>query len=100
MWRNDNGGVFNFLSTENDGVVNNGDNSYAAMSNAWHIEAIGDYNGDGRDDILWRHDDGTITNWLATEAGGFTANEANLMTNVGLQWQVQPNFSGIGDWDY
>ena len=65
-----------------------------------HIEAIGDYNGDGRDDILWRHDDGTITNWLATEAGGFTANEANLMTNVGLQWQVQPNFSGIGDWDY
>jgi hypothetical protein len=100
LWRNDNGAVFNFLSTENGGVVNNGDNSYAAMSNAWQIEAIGDYNGDGREDVLWRHDDGTITNWLATDEGGFTANVANLMTNVGLEWQVQPNFTGVGDWDY
>ena len=43
LWRNDNGAVFTFLSTANGGVTNNGDNSYAAMSNVWHVEAIGDY---------------------------------------------------------
>jgi hypothetical protein len=82
--------VFTFLSTANGGVINNGDNSYAAMSNVWHVEAIGDYNGDGRDDILWRHDNGTIIDWLGTASGGFTDNSGNLYTSIALQWQVAP----------
>ena len=90
LWRNDNGAVFTFLSTANGGVINNGDNSYAAMSNVWHVEAIGDYNGDGRDDILWRHDNGTIIDWLGTAPGGFTDNSANLFTSIALAWQVAP----------
>ena len=90
LWRNDNGAVFNFLGTANGGVVSNGDNSYTAMSNAWHVEAIGDYNGDGRDDILWRHDDGTIIDWLGTASGGYTDNSGNLFTGIALQWQVVP----------
>jgi Ca2+-binding RTX toxin-like protein len=90
LWRNDNGAVFTFLSTANGGVINNGDNSYAAMSNVWHVEAIGDYNGDGRDDILWRHDNGTVIDWLGTASGGFTDNSGNLFTSIALQWQVAP----------
>jgi hypothetical protein len=31
-------------------------------ANASH--ARGDFNGDGRSDILWRNADGTISNWL------------------------------------
>ena len=89
LWRNDNGAVFTFLSTANGGVINNGDNSYAAMSNVWHVEAIGDYNGDGRDDILWRHDNGTIIDWLGTATGGFTDNSANLFTSIATQWHIQ-----------
>jgi len=90
LWRNDNGAVFTFLSTANGGVINNGDNSYAAMSNVWHVEAIGDYNGDGRDDILWRHDNGTVIDWLGTASGGFTDNSGNLFTSIALAWQVTP----------
>jgi len=90
LWRNDNGAVFTFLSTANGGVINNGDNSYAAMSNVWHVEAIGDYNGDGRDDILWRHDNGTIIDWLGTASGGFTDNSGNLFTSIALAWHVAP----------
>ena len=89
LWRNDNGSVFTFLSTANGGVVNNGDNSFKAMSNVWTVEAIGDYNGDGRDDILWQHDNGTIIDWLGTAGGGFTDNSANLFTQVALTWQIQ-----------
>ena len=89
LWRNDNGAVFNFLGSANGGVVSNGDNSYTAMSNAWHVEAIGDYNGDGRDDILWQHDNGTIIDWLGTASGGYTDNSANLFTQVALTWHIQ-----------
>jgi len=96
LWRNDNGAVFNFLGTAAGGVVNNGDNSYAAMNSAWHVEAIGDYNGDGRDDILWRHDDGTIIDWLGTATGGFVDNSNNLFTQVALQWHVTPPLHGLG----
>ena len=48
---------------------------------------IGDYNGDGRDDILWRHTDGTTSNWLGTASGGWTPNAAAPVPNV---WIVQP----------
>ena len=89
LWRNDNGAVFTVLSTANGGIVNNGDNSYAAMSNVWHVEAIGDYNGDGRDDILWRHDNGTIIDWLGTASGGFADNSGDLFTSIATQWHIQ-----------
>ena len=51
---------------------------------------IGDYNGDGRDDILWRHTDGTTSNWLGTASGGWTPNDANTAAPVPNVWIVQP----------
>jgi len=89
LFRNDNGAITNFLGTANGGMQSNGDNSYTAMSNVWHVEAIGDYNGDGRDDILWQHDNGTIIDWLGTASGGYTDNSANLFTQVALTWHIQ-----------
>ena len=55
----------------------------------WDVEAIGDYNGDGRDDVLWRHEDGLITDWLGTANGGFIDNYANVAMNVPISWHVQ-----------
>ena len=37
--------------------------AFANAPNDWHIEGIGDFNGDGKDDILWRHDNGTVATW-------------------------------------
>ena len=31
---------------------------------SWHIKGTGDFNGDGKSDILWQNDDGTPAIWL------------------------------------
>jgi hypothetical protein len=38
------------------------------------VIGTGDFNGDGKSDILWRSDSGTITDWLGQADGGFTSN--------------------------
>ena len=52
---------------------------------------VGDFNGDGKDDVTWRNDDGRFTEWLARSdgSGGFTSNDANAMTGVPGAWHVQ-----------
>ena len=61
----------------------------------WQIAGTGDFNGDGRDDILWRADDRPITNWLGLANGGFQDNAANASTAVPTAWRV----AGTGDFN-
>ena len=58
---------------------------------SWQVAQVGDYNGDGRDDILWRNNDGRITDWLGLANGGYFDNAANGMTTVPTAWHVQPD---------
>ena len=90
LWRNDNGQLSNWLGQANGGFVNNGAVSGAFVPLAWSVVAIGDYNGDGRDDILWRNSNGTVTDWLGNTNGSFTPNDANAATVVPTAWHVQP----------
>jgi hypothetical protein len=55
----------------------------------WHVADVGDYNGDGRDDILWRSDSGQLSDWLGTASGRFVTNDANAFNNVPTNWFVQ-----------
>ena len=57
----------------------------------WHVVAIGDYNGDGRDDILWQSDAGTLTDLLGNADGSFTGNVANFTANLSSDWHLEPN---------
>ena len=51
-------------------------------------DARKDFNGDGRDDILWRNDTGLI-DWLGEADGGFADNYANSVANIPTTWHVQ-----------
>jgi len=90
LWRSDAGELSNWLATASGSFVINDANAFTTVPTSWHVVATGDYNGDGRDDILWRHTDGTLSNWLATASGGFTPNDANAATPVPISWHVQP----------
>lgn len=58
------------------------------MPTDWHVAFTLDYNGDGRDGILGRHDTGTVTNGLAQDIGSFAANNS-VIGEVSPDWQVQ-----------
>jgi hypothetical protein len=95
LWRSDSGTLTNWLSTATGAFDTNGANFWITVPSAWKIVGVGDYNGDGRDDILWRNTDGTITDWLASPNGSAAPNAANLWTAVPNDWKVV----GTGDFN-
>jgi hypothetical protein len=64
----------------------------ANPGSSWHVVGIGDFNGDARDDILWRNDNGTVTNWLGQTNGSFADNAPTFIANPGTAWHVQDPF--------
>jgi hypothetical protein len=95
LWRNDNGDVTNWLGQANGGFVSNFGNAYYQVDNTWHVAGTGDFNGDGRDDILWRNDSGRVTDWLGNANSGFSGNFANADANAGTDWHI----AGTGDFN-
>ena len=104
LWRNENGLVVkrsdtghlsNWLGTATGGLANNDGNAADWASTDWNIAAVGDINGDGRDDIVWRSDAGHVSNWLGTATGGWQRNDANGSSWAPTDWHV----IGTGDFN-
>jgi len=55
---------------------------------AWHVKGTGDYNGDGRADVLWQNDDGTVVIW---EMDGTTLTGGGAIGNFGPAWHAIGN---------
>jgi len=91
LWHSNAGRVTNWLGQTNGGFIGNFVNADGQTGTDWDVVAVGDYNGDGRDDVLWRNDDGSVTNWLGQPNGGFASNFANAFGQVDNTWHIQPN---------
>jgi hypothetical protein len=100
IWRRGDGAFTEWLGQANGGFVSNDANAWHDVPTTWRVITTGDYNGDNRDDVLWRRDDGALTNWLGQASGGFVSNDANAWHDVPNFWIIQPNPSGAGTWDY
>jgi hypothetical protein len=59
------------------------------------VESIqpGDWNGDGRADLITRRSNGDLILHAGASAGGFTTG-----TRIGTGWQVMDQVVGVGDW--
>ena len=67
LWQNDSGeaAIWETNGTATNGTEANGTNVIVAASLGnpgpdWHILGVGDYNGDGRSDILWQNSSGAV----------------------------------------
>ena len=56
----------------------------------WQIKGTGDFNGDGKSDILWQNNDGTAGLWMMN--GAAVTSEVAL-GNLGPTWHIE----GTGD---
>ena len=95
LWRNTNGDVTNWLGQANGNFAGNAGASYNNPGAGWSVAGTGDFNGDGRDDILWRNANGDVTNWLGQASGNFAGNASNSYNNPGAGWSV----IGVGDYN-
>jgi Ca2+-binding RTX toxin-like protein len=62
------------------------------VDTGWNVAGVGDFNGDGVSDILWRHQTAGLTSlW---QMNGVTASATTLLSiPVGSDWQI----AGVGD---
>ena len=101
LWRSDAGVVGNWLGQANGGFVVNDGAALRSVDLAWHIDGRGDFNGDGRDDIIWRNDNGQLGTWTGNTSGGFTINDGAALQSVPVSWHVvgTGDFNGDGKSD-
>lgn len=95
LWQNDDGTLHDWLGQPDGSFAGNIANFNSNVGTSWHVVGIGDFNGDGRSDILLRNDDGTVTDWLGQANGGFVSNAANFSINIPTSWSVV----GTGDFN-
>src|SRR4029078_3883644 len=93
LWRSNTGQVSDWLATGTGGVTQNDANALVNVPTSWNVVGTGDFNGDGKDDVLWRSNTGQLSDWLGKANGGFTTNDANALVNVPTSWNVV----GTGD---
>jgi len=58
----------------------------------WQIQGLGDFNGDGRQDVLWRNVDGTVAQW---QLDGTSVVGGGVVAGATAEWSIV----GIGDFD-
>src|SRR3989454_966241 len=95
LWRNTSTGE-NYIYFMDGTAIKPGEGFIRTVADqSWKVAGIGDFDGDGRDDILWRN---TVTgqNYLYPMDGlAIKPAEGYLRTVADLSWQI----AGVGDFD-
>jgi hypothetical protein len=94
LWHNANGSLNEWLMngttiTASDSITFNG--ATLAPDASWHLVDIGDFNGDGLSDMLWRNDSGAMAEWLmngSTITASLTPNVGGSAIDPAAGWQT------------
>ena len=88
-------GTLTLLQSQTAGGQLTSSTNLGLVGTDWQIDGSADFNGDGKSDILWRDDDGTVALWQMNGA------QLAINTSLGLvgnEWHIDgsANFNGDG----
>ncbi len=101
LWRSTNGSLvewsMNGSTISSSSAVTFG-GAAVTPDSSWSVAAVGDFNGDGKSDVLWRNASGEATVWLMN--GSTVVSSADVTSNgaavaPGASWSV----AGVGDFN-
>jgi Ca2+-binding RTX toxin-like protein len=94
LWRNDGGEVYVWASQATGWTVSFQGQTLGYTPNDWQIKGVGDFNGDGRSDLLWRNDGGEVYLQVSSSTGPvqLTGQTLGFVDNT---WAIQ----GVGDFN-
>jgi hypothetical protein len=98
LWRNDNGGLAVWTMGGNAGnTIQTGNQIASSPDSHWHIQGIGDFNGEGHSDILWRNDQsGALAVWTMDGTDGTQITSGSQIGSVpDKSWHV----AGVNDFN-
>jgi probable HAF family extracellular repeat protein len=107
LWRNSNGSLVEWLmngSTIESTATPTYQGSAVSPGASWSVAGIGDFNGDGADDILWQNTNGSLAMWLmngSTIESSVTPTCQGSAVSPSASWSVAGigDFTGDGDAD-
>ena len=101
LWRNQNGTLVDWTMNGSQitasQAVTFGANP-VAPDNSWNVAGIGDFNGDGKSDILWRNTNGSLIDWTMNGSQVTASQQVTLGGSAAApdsSWSV----AGIGDFN-
>jgi Domain of unknown function (DUF4347)/FG-GAP-like repeat len=101
LWRNTNLNDNRVVLWTMDGsnVVSSQLTSTPTLDKSWKAAGTGDFNGDGKSDILWRNDDGSIALWQMN--GTNVSSKLTSTPRLDNSWKINgtADFSGDGKFD-
>jgi hypothetical protein len=86
LWRNTATGEVNLWTIDGPGAGQTHGQTVATLPSEWKVVGEGDFNGDGRLDILWR--DSVTTQVVIWEMNGASVQAFGTVTTLGNQWKV------------
>ena len=96
LWHNGNGSaamwLMNGTSPVTQNVIGSVDTAWQIAGTSSLVQSTGDFNADGKADLLWRKSDGTLAMWLMN---GTTPTTQAVIGTIDTAWQI----AGSGDFN-